>query len=188
MEHELMNIVPTSGPDATDACGCTPPAESSDSLLGASDPASEPPPTPAAEVDADAPRRPLKLVVTLTPTEGGEYRAALALGADGCDPLLRSTTVPGLTVALEGVPTLLEEAEAYWRLHPRNPTTVQTPARRTRADRRRAEYASPTTRADGPIPEEQPDAPATSDAPVQLPAEPAATPKRQTGGQMTLFG
>ncbi len=180
MEHELMNIVPTSGPDATDACGCTPRAASDISLLGAGDQPPELSPAPVAAVDVEAPRRSLKLVVT--------YRAALALGADGCDPLLRSTTVPGLTVALEGVPTLLEEAEASWRLHPRNPTTVQTPARRTRADRHRAEDASPTTRADGPIPEEQPDAPATSDAPVQLPAEPAATPKRQTGGQMTLFG
>src|SRR5258707_386487 len=131
MEREMMNLVPTSGPDTTDACGCTPRATSDVSLLGAGDQPPESTPTSVAAIDLEVPRRSLKLVVTLTPTEGGEYRAGLTLGADGCDPLLRSTTVPGLTVALEAVPTLLEEAEAYWRLHPRNPTTSQTPARRS---------------------------------------------------------
>ena len=188
MEHELMNIVPTRGPDTTDACGCTPRAMSGLSPLGVSDQTPALAPTPVGVVAPDPPRRPLKLVVTLTPVEGGQYRAALALGAEGCDPVLRSTTASGLTAALEIVPALLDEAEAHWRLHPRNPTTAQTPARRTRADRHRAEDASPTSRADGPIPEEQPDAPATSDAPVRPPAEPAATLQRQTGGQMTLFG
>ena len=33
MEHEMMNLVPTSGPDTTDACGCTPRAASDVSLL-----------------------------------------------------------------------------------------------------------------------------------------------------------
>lgn len=183
-----MNLVPASVPDTTDACGCTPRAAAGVSLLGAGDQVPESTPTSVAAIDPEAPRRSLKLVVTLTPTEGGEYRAALALGAEGCDPLLRSTTASGLTAALEIVPALLDEAEAHWRVHPRNPTTAQTPARRTRADHHRAEDASPTTRTDGPIPEEQPDAPATSDAPLQPPAEPATTPRRPTGGQMTLFG
>src|SRR5215208_6646782 len=106
MEHELMNIVPTSGPDTTDACGCTPRAVSGLSLLGVSDQTPASASTPVAAVDSDSPRRTLKLVVTLTPAEGGQYRAALALGAEGCDPVLRSTTASGLTAALEIVPAL----------------------------------------------------------------------------------
>ncbi len=187
-----MSLVPTSKPDVTDACGCTPRAP----LAGGK--STETDPQPAAtlssaavvesEEHAEAPRRSLKLVVTLTPAEGGQYRAALALGAEDCDPVLRSTTVSALPGALEHVPALLEEAEEHWRLHPRNPTTARTPARGPGADRSRSEASAPRPRKDQRASESLPDGRADDDPPAPPATEPVMTPKRPTGGQLTLFG
>lgn len=67
-------------------------------------------PTPA--------RRPLKLVLTLRPLDDGGYRALIALGADGCDPLLHAAPAPDPAGALALVPPLLAEAEARWGAAP----------------------------------------------------------------------
>ncbi|GEM_PF-6467804 len=70
-------------------------------------------PVPAAPPGADAPRRVLKLVLTLKPGDGpGAMRVVMALGAEGCDPLLRSEEVENLQAALDLVPGVLAEAEA----------------------------------------------------------------------------
>ncbi|MCC6175640.1 MAG: hypothetical protein IT305_10085 [Chloroflexi bacterium] len=188
MEHEMMNHVPTSGPDTNDACGCTPPAGSKVSLLGTSNQPSEPLPTPVAAVDPPAARRPLKLVVTLTPIEGGAYRAAIALGADGCDPLLRSMTASGLAAALEAVPPLLEEAVAYWQAHPRNPTAGRAPARRAAIDRQETRSASASSATVEPSSEERVSERSDGDPTAPAPAEPVAMRERPAGGQLTLFG
>jgi hypothetical protein len=187
MEHELMSLVPASRPDVTDACGCTPHMPSADGMAAPADQSSASAP-PATTVDADAPRRSLKLVVTLTPAEGGQYRAVLALGADGCDPVLRSMTLAGLTVALEQVPALLAEAETHWRLHPRNPTLAPAPPRRTDADRPRSKAATPPLRADEPVRDEQSAGRVEGDPPEPPATEPAGAPERPVRGQLTLFG
>src|SRR5687767_7205653 len=69
-----------------------------------------------ADVRAGAPpsvpRRVLKLVVTLRP-DGGTgplgYRALLALGADGCDPVLRAVEAADVRAAVDQVPALVAE-------------------------------------------------------------------------------
>ncbi len=120
----------------------------------------------AAQSDAPPARRGLKLVVTLRPDDGAAYRAVLALGADGCDPLLRAADVDDLQAALDEVPGLLAEAQARWAEQPRNPAV--RPARTARAAASRA--------------------PAASDQPTAT-KPPAATPAQPTGpGQLTLFG
>jgi hypothetical protein len=131
--------------------------------------ATEPPaPTPA-------PRRALKLVVTLRPDDGTGYHAILALGGvpsgPGCDPLLRSADVADLEAALDEVPGLLAEAEARWEAQPRNPSAQ--PARPARA------AAPQRTPAPSPAP-----GPAATET-----AAPAPTPaKAPNAGQLSLFG
>ncbi len=71
---------------------------------------------------ADAPRRALKLVLTLKPGDGPRtVHVVMAIGAEGCDPLLRSEKVEDLQAALDLVPGLLAEAEARWQSQPRYP-------------------------------------------------------------------
>src|SRR5581483_4357541 len=67
---------------------------------------------PATEPQAGA-RRALKFVVTLQPDPVGSYRAVLAAGADGCDPLLRTLTVQDLAAALTELARLATTAEAH---------------------------------------------------------------------------
>src|SRR5947209_4773950 len=60
--------------------------------------------TASSQAARSTTRRALKMVVTLRPGDGPTYRAVLALGADGCDPLLRSAEVGDLQAALDEVP------------------------------------------------------------------------------------
>lgn len=119
---------------ALDPCGCLAVlASEQQAVCGANEqaPARKDLPRPGAETPEselaqapEAPRRALKLVLTLQPHEGPSYRAIVALGADGCDPLLRYVEVPDLATALEEVPGLLAEAEAVWQIQPRYPAIV----------------------------------------------------------------
>jgi hypothetical protein len=68
----------------------------------------------------ESPRRPLKLVLTLTPGQTAGYLALLALGSDGCDPVMRSVEVADLSAALQEVAALVAAAEARWQFQPRN--------------------------------------------------------------------
>jgi hypothetical protein len=187
MDQEMMGVVPTPRPDATNACGCTPHTSLTGGPAMLNGSLSVPAPEPEPALDAEAPRRSLKLVVTLMPIEGNQYRAALALGAEECDPVLRSVTVSALSDALDQIPGLLEEAEAHWRLHPRNPTTAQAPARRSGATQPRSGSTAPQAPTSGPAPDE----PAQSRAEGERPAPPTidrTAPPNSTGGQLTLFG
>jgi len=187
MEREMMNLVPGSRSDAADACGCTPPAASGDRLPGTANVPTESTPTPSIASATDGLRRAFKLVVTLSPAEDGRYRASLALGAEGCDPILRTVTVTALPDALEQVPTLLEDAEARWRLQPRNRAVSPVPPRRPAADRR-PHAASPTPGADQPVTEERPPAHGERDVALPSATEAVEGPKPPSSGQLTLFG
>lgn len=192
MDLDMLSRAPTTTPAVTDACGCTPHTPLAGGTAPETDLEPSPTPSPPAVVESEehteAPRRSIKLIVTLTPAEGGQYRAALALGAEDCDPLLRSTTVSALADALEQVPGLLDEAEAHWRLHPRNPTPTRAPARRSGHERPRTDASTTRTPTDKPSPLSPSDRRADDTTPTPPAAEPAAIPQRQTGGQLTLFG
>jgi hypothetical protein len=188
MEHEMMSLVPSTMPAVTDACGCAPHISPAGGTAAPTDSSTVPTPPPAATPQAETPRRALKLVVTLTPAEGQQYRASVAVGSDDRDPILRSMMVSALSGALEQVPGLLEEAEAHWQRHPRNPKAAQAPARRPGADRPQPPATTPGPRTDELSAGSTPDGRA-DDAPPTPPAtEPAVTPKPPTGGQLTLFG
>jgi hypothetical protein len=120
-------------------------------------------------------RRGLKLVVTLRPDGGPAYRALLAVGADGCDPLLRSTEVADLRAALDELPALVAEAEARWQAQPRNPLVQPGSSTRSAATSRPATSDSAGTPRATTMKSARP---AGGDAPV--------TPA--TGGQLSFFG
>jgi hypothetical protein len=135
----------------------------------------------------DAPRRTLKLVLTLQPDEAPGYLALLALGADGCDPIFRSINVPTLDAALDSVVTLAAEAEARWLHRPRNPeSAVRSPqpaATRRPSDGAEqagtsAEAATSVASPAGPLADPDPGA-----SPESLPAPPS-----KATGQLSLFG
>src|SRR5947209_6051385 len=83
------------------------------------------PSTTKATSSPSAVRRTLKLVLTLQPREPVGYRALVALGTDGCDPLLRSLEVEALATILDTIPTLIAEAEAQWAAQPRYPAAAK---------------------------------------------------------------
>ena len=187
MEHEMSIRGPASRSDAADACGCTPPAASDDRVLSTEilSPGSTVSPTTTGA--AEAPRRALKLVVTLSPAEHGHYRAVLALGSEGCDPFLRTATVTALPDALDQVPTLLEDAEAHWRLQPRNRAVSPVPPRRPAASHR-PPAATPPHRTEEPAAEDRPPEPAEREVAPPSATEVVESPKPPSGGQLTLFG
>ena len=127
----------------------------------------------AATVPSAASQHVLKLVVTLQPGEGQTYRAILALGTDGCDPLLRCLEAETLPAILAAVPALLTEAEARWVVQPRYPKT--TPAKA-----KPRPTPSPVT---APPPTTEP-----GDAPVAPDAPPPPPPASAPAGQLSLFG
>lgn len=122
--------------------------------------------SPAPSPVAHAGPRPLKLVVTVSRDGDGGRRAVLALGSDGCDPLLRVIEAGELEDALQVVPELLAEAEARWELQPRYPTAAPTTAVANRSARTPSPRASTATD------------PEQTGTPAPGPAEP---------DQMTLF-
>jgi hypothetical protein len=114
----------------------------SEMTVGPDDPSSEPqqPPTNAGAsitaADQDllptvagegTPRRTVKLVLTLQPANSQGYRALLAMGADGCDPVLRAADVADFTAALDEMSRFIVEAEARWQVQPRYPATASAP-------------------------------------------------------------
>lgn len=115
---------------------------------------------------AEAAPLPLKLVVTVSHDGDGGHRAVLALGSDGCDPLLRVIGVGELEDALQVVPELLAEAEARWQLQPRYPAAAPTTPVANRSAR------MPSPRASAATDPEQTGAPA---------------PRSAEPDQMTLF-
>jgi len=122
--------------------------------------------SPAQPPVAEAGPRPLKLVVTVSRDGDGGHRAVLALGSDGCDPLLRVIEAGELEDALQVVPELLAEAEARWQLQPRYPAATPTPSVANRSAR------MPSPRASAATDSEQTGAPA---------------PRSAEPDQMTLF-
>ena len=187
MEHEMSIRAPASRSDTADACGCTPPAASGDVLPGAETPPTELTPTPKVAGATEAPRRTLKLVVTLALSDHGQYRASFALGSDGCDPILRTATVTALLDALEPVPALLDEAEARWRLQPRNRATSTVSPRRSAADPR-TPATTPLPQSDVPLDRGRPSEQAEPDVAPSAATEAVEIPKRPGAGQLTLFG
>jgi hypothetical protein len=189
MDQETLDVPQAPQPDMTDACGCTQhlPAHGG-SLAANPDPPESTAPTTEITTSAEASRRAIKLVLTLTPAEAGQYRAALAIGADGCDPLLRATMVSTLADALDQIPMLVEEAEAHWRLYPRNPATARAPSQQSRPKRDRSNAAPPSPMA-SELPQETPSDMQVEGEPASRPAtERVAAPTRPMGGQLTLFG
>lgn len=187
MEQEMTGAAFQSTPATTDACGCTPRSASAADPLMTSDESSEHPDPMEPTAPVAGPRRSLKLVVTLMPVEGGQYRANLALGADDCDPVLRSTTVAGLSDALSQVPPLHQEAEVSWQSHPRNPTVARAPVPQPDANRRRSTRSTPSP-ADETASTPRPDLPTDPRPPAPAITEEAIAPRPAGGGQLTLFG
>lgn len=126
---------------------------------------------------AAASRRALKLVLHLQPIGAAGYRAFLALGADGCDPLLRFTEVADLAAALDEVPGLVAEAEARWQAQPRYPAS--TKARPATAPSRAKVAQSRPVASEG-------DEPAGDASTAKPTAEPS--PKPAPAGQLSFFG
>ena len=137
---------------------------------------------PAEDVTTNQPRaaasrRALKLVLHLQPVGAAGYRALLALGADGCDPLLRFTEVANLAAALDEVPGLVAEAEAHWQAQPRYP--APTKARPATAPSRAKVAQSRPVVSEG-------DEPAGDASTAKPTAE--ASPKSAPAGQLSFFG
>ena len=120
------------------------------------------------------PQRALKIVVTLQPSGAGGYHAVLAVGADDCDPLLRTVEGDSLEAILTGMPNLVAEAQARWQVQPRYPA-IKPSAAATPARVRTEELAI--------APDEAP-ATATSSSEAEAPPRPSAAP----AGQLSLFG
>ena len=137
----------------------------------------------AAEVSAlpapPAPRRALKVTLTLTPDGADDYRALVGVGADGCDPFFRALAGPGtLATILAAVPEVVAAAEDRWLGTPRYPTSVATGE---------AVTAKATTTAKTGVKKSvhpTPAAPPTQDTSV-TPAIPAASAAKR---QIELFG
>ncbi|MGD9894805.1 MAG: hypothetical protein AB7U18_26275 [Dehalococcoidia bacterium] len=139
---------------------------------------SDPPTTEGAAQSAPPaatpPRRALKLVVTLRPDDRAGYRAILALGVEGCDPVLRSGEAADLPAALDQVPALLTEADARWQVQPRNRSAPPLPAKAR------------------PVASGRQTAPRIEPAPAESVAAdddaPASNEQPARAGQLSLFG
>ena len=160
--------------------------EQSPSEQPTSSEASESAPAPTSAL----PRRALKLVLSLQPEDGPSargYRALLAIGAEGCDPLFRSVEVDGLTAALGEVPALVAEAAARWQTEPRYPATGRRQPKAADRQSGSGEAANPPAPggATGRDAAAEPGA-AAGAQPVRLDAKPA--PKPAPADQLSLFG
>ncbi len=132
-------------------------------------------PVAAGAPGAGAPRRTLKLVLTFKPGDGASaMQVVMAIGADGCDPLLRSGEVEDLPAALDLVPGLVAEAEARWQSQPRYPHVTPRASARS-ASSRPKEALQP--------PRERQVADPGGEQPVHEP-----TPSNPSVSQLSLFG
>ncbi len=119
--------------------------------------------------------RTLKLVLTLKPGDApAAMQVVMAIGADGCDPLLRSAEVEDLQAALDLVPGLLAEAEARWQSQPRYPHAPPRAGGRS-ASSRAKEVSQP--------PRDEQTATSGSQQPAQQPL-----PPKPPSSQLSLFG
>lgn len=113
-------------------------------------------------------RRSLKLVLTLAPIDDAGFGCFLAVGADHCDPLLRSVEVSDLPAALKEAASLVAAAEERWQSQRRNPTSVK-----------KASGAS--TKRSGTKQQ-------LPDEPSHEPVNPAPDSESAQSGQLRLFG
>jgi hypothetical protein len=113
-------------------------------------------------------RRSLKLVLTLAPIDNAGFRCLLAVGADHCDPLLRSVEVLDLPAALQEAASLVAAGEERWQSQPRNTAFIKKPGG-TSAKRSGAKQESP-------------------DEPSHEPVTPAPDSESAQSGQLRLFG
>ena len=117
----------------------------------------------------------VKLVLTLKPGDGpAAMQVVMAIGADGCDPLLRSAEVEDLQAALDLVPGLLAEAEARWQSQPRYPHVHPRAGARS-ASSRAKEVSQP--------PRDEQIATSGSQQPAQQ-----SLPPKPSSSQLSLFG
>jgi hypothetical protein len=131
------------------------------------------------------PSRTLKVVLTLRPGDGPSIAALLAVGAEGCDPLIRSITAGDLSTVLAEIPSLLAEAEARWVAQPRY-ATIAPPSRAKGAGRRREpEHPVQPTPGDQPATQEVSIPPADPDG--RAPDEPDAERKAAPTAQLSFF-
>jgi hypothetical protein len=134
-------------------------------------------------------RRALKLVLTLQPDGDEHYTAILAVGSDGCDPLLHTMTARGLGEVLDELARLAVTAEAHWRVTPRN---VAVAPRRTPPPAQALASSAPAPEEDQRPVEVQPPPDVTAEGrqagveeAEQEFANAAPTPRE---GQLRLFG
>ena len=114
------------------------------------------------------------------------YRALIALGSDGCDPLLRAADVPDVAGALQEVPGLLAEAEGRWQLQPRYPAAAPAKTRLAGGSRAPSPPQGPPRREPPATPAEPRRAPTPS--PSRAPASPQSpAPASSPADQLTLF-
>ncbi len=132
---------------------------------------------------ADRLGRTLKVVLTLQPRDDAHYRALIALGADGCDPVLHTLDAQDLPAILAAIPDLLAQAEAHWTVHPRYPTVPPPPKATAKPSTPTKPATTQPEQAPDPADGEHPSHPAPP-TPV-LDAEPSAS---DSAGQLTLFG
>jgi len=174
MEQPAADSAPAEPPDAD--AGVPAPPQPPAATVAEAAPTHE---TAEPAAGGAPPRRALKLVVSLRPGNARGYRALIALGSDGCDPLLHAADVADLAGALEEVPGLLAQAERRWQLQPRYPAAA--PAKSRTAGGSRA-----PTRPQGPPRRE---APATPAEPQPAPASPPPpAPASPQADQLALFG
>ncbi len=103
------------------AVNTTPTPEAVGEPVVAVDEAATPSPAQGATT-TNAVRRTLKLGLTLQPREAAGYRVLVALGANGCDPVLHCLEAEDLPASVGALPALLEQAERRCQTHPRYPS------------------------------------------------------------------
>ena len=131
-------------------------------------------------VSTPQPRRTLKLVLTLQPRADAHYRALIALGADGCDPVLHTLDGHDLPAMLAAIPDLVAQAEAHWAIHPRYPTIPTPPKAPGKPTPAKAVTKETLASVDNGQPPYPPPPPPVLD--TELPVDPSSA------GQLTLFG
>ena len=129
-----------------------------------------------ASAPIERPRRSIKVILRLQPSDGPGYRVLLAVGADGCDPLYRTLDVDDLQSALAAIPEFVTNAEERWQHAPRYSTSTMP----SRSKRRATASGEP----EAPVPPPAP--PVTVDNGPASPT-PRTTAKPVPADQLPLF-
>lgn len=182
MEQQSPTRIPACSKEieTAEGCGCVPRIPQTTKPIDDDNPAGSEPSIAASDTPTQArpplaPRRPLKIVLTLQPTADNDYHTVIAVGSPACDPLFRTVEVADLAAVLAAVPSFLEEAEARWSTSPRHPALSPPPRRKPTAS------SSPSTTS----PDSSVDA--TPDSLDPEPATPKA-PAKPSSLQLPLFG